>query len=260
MRMFKPLILCVAVSLATVAGASADVQLSIANGRVSLIARDVTVRQILTEWARIGQTRVVNVERVPNGLVTLEFRNVPEQQALDTLLRSVSGYVAAPRADVVANASMFDRIVVMPASAPPPAAAARPAANPTYQQPPPGMFVPPGMQAPPVADDDEDEAPAPPVNRGPVFNAYPAPQVTNPQQQLIYQPTPGVAAPVPIVLPQQEGAPVAPGYQPAIPFGGSVPGMVVPQPQPPGGNQPNQPAQPRRPGRGPGDRDPEGRS
>ena len=257
MRISKLVIFAVVASLAAVASASADVQLSISNGRVTLIAKDATVRQILTEWARVGQTRVVNMERVPNGLVTLEFRNVPEQQALDTLLRSVSGYVAAPRAEMVANASVFDRIVVMPASAPPPATATRQPANPAFQQqPPPGMFVPSGMQTPQVADDDDDETPAPPVNRGPVFNAYPAPQVTNPQQML--QQTPGVAPQVPIILPQQqEGAPNMPAYQPAIPFGGSVPGMVLPQQPGPGGvNQPNQPAQPKRPGPGEPDRQP----
>jgi len=31
-------------------------QLTIQDGRVSLIAKDATVRQILAEWARIGQT------------------------------------------------------------------------------------------------------------------------------------------------------------------------------------------------------------
>lgn len=94
--------------------AYADVQLSIGNGRVSLVAKDATVRQILSEWARIGQTKIVNVERIPGGPVTLELKDMPEDQALDLLLRSISGYLAAPRLMMVANASRFDRIVVMP--------------------------------------------------------------------------------------------------------------------------------------------------
>ena len=85
------------VSAAAVSTASADVQLSIDNGRVSLTAKDATVRQILTEWARVGQTRIVNVERIPGGPLTLELKNMPEDQALNLLLRSVSGYLAAPR-------------------------------------------------------------------------------------------------------------------------------------------------------------------
>src|SRR5580765_1259109 len=108
--------------------ASADVQLSIHDGRVSIVAKDATVRQILTEWARVGQTKIVNVERIPGGPLTLELRDVPERQALRVLLRSVGGYVAAPRVTLDADASMFDRILVMPivAPAPGPANAAPP--------------------------------------------------------------------------------------------------------------------------------------
>src|SRR6266576_6222775 len=75
--------------------ASAEVQLSIHDGRVTLVATNVTVRQILTEWARVGQTKIVNVERIPGGPLTLQFANVPEQEALDILLRAVTGYLAA---------------------------------------------------------------------------------------------------------------------------------------------------------------------
>ena len=99
--------------------AFAEVQLTIQDGRVTLIAKDATVRQILTEWARVGQTKIVNVERIPGGPMTLELSNVPEQEALDVLLRSISGYMAAPRPAAAANLSRFDRIVVMPTSAPP---------------------------------------------------------------------------------------------------------------------------------------------
>ena len=71
--------------------ASADVRLTIQDGRVTLIAKDATVRQILTEWARVGQTKIVNVERIAGGPLTLELRDVPERQALRVLLRSVGG-------------------------------------------------------------------------------------------------------------------------------------------------------------------------
>src|SRR5206468_8899676 len=117
----------VATSLLLASAASADVQLSIQNGRVSLKAKDATLRQIMQEWARVGQTKVVNVERIPGGPISLELTNVPEAQALDVLLRSVSGYMAAPRPTPAANLSRYDRILVVPtpvstrvASAPPP--------------------------------------------------------------------------------------------------------------------------------------------
>jgi hypothetical protein len=88
----------VALSLAAVATASADVRLTMHDGKVSIVAKDATVRQILTEWARVGQTKIVNVERIPGGPTTLELTDVPEAQALEVLLRSLSGYITAPRA------------------------------------------------------------------------------------------------------------------------------------------------------------------
>ena len=91
-----------------------DLKLTIREGRVTLDARDVTVRQILAEWARVGHTNVIDGQRVPGGLVTLQLEGVSERQALDVLLRSVAGYIAAPRAQAVADGSSFDRILVLP--------------------------------------------------------------------------------------------------------------------------------------------------
>ena len=228
--------------------ASADVQLTMQNGHVSIVAKDATVRQILTEWARVGQTKIVNVERIPGGPITLELHNVAEAQALDILLRAVSGYIAAPRpaAAVADNLSRFDRIIVMPtlASARPPAASTPP---PVFQQPQP-QFTPP-----PVDDDVDDEEPAPnvqvPPGRGPVFNTFPQGATVAPQPGQNFggqQPF----MPQPQVIPN--GQPAAqPGAQPTAPYGGvAVPGMVAPPPQQPG--QPGQPqpqtVPPRRPG------------
>src|SRR5205823_6221728 len=94
--------------------ARADVQITIHDGVVSLTATDATVRQILAEWGRVGQTKIVNGDRVPGGPVTLQLTDMPEERALEILLRSISGYLAAPRPMAVSNASRFDRIVVMP--------------------------------------------------------------------------------------------------------------------------------------------------
>src|SRR5919109_4741183 len=161
--------------------AFADVQLSMQDGRVTLVAKDATVRQILTEWARIGQTTIVNVERIPGGPVTLELSDVPEQEALDVLLRSLSGYMAAPRANAAVGLSHFDRIVVMPTNAPPraPVSAAANQPPPSHAQPQP-QFVQPQFQPPQPDEDSDDEQPAPAVPvpnipRGPVFNTFPAP-------------------------------------------------------------------------------------
>src|SRR6476660_1076405 len=108
----KKVILGTAVWLFAVTAASADVHLTMQNGRVSLVAKDATVRHILAEWARVGQTKIVNMERVPGGPLTLELSNVPEAQALEVLLRTLSGYMTAPRPVEVPNLSHFDRIII----------------------------------------------------------------------------------------------------------------------------------------------------
>lgn len=96
-----------------------EVHLSIQNGRVALSARDATLRQILVEWERVGGTRIVNRDRVPGTLLTLDFANVPEAQALATLLRPIAGYVAAQRLSTEGGASRYSRIILMPGEAAP---------------------------------------------------------------------------------------------------------------------------------------------
>ena len=92
---------------------AAGLTLTIRDGLVTLDAQDVTLRQILTEWARIGRTQIVNVERVTGGPMTLKIEAMPEKQALDIILRTIPGYMALPRATPVADASLYDRILIM---------------------------------------------------------------------------------------------------------------------------------------------------
>src|SRR3954468_22054883 len=120
----KLAILCTAVCLCAAASASADVKITMQDGHVTVVATDATVRQILTEWARVGQTKIVNAERVPGGPISLELNNVPEAQALEILLRSLSGYITAPRPVQAETLSRFDRIILMPTLA-----SARPATS-----------------------------------------------------------------------------------------------------------------------------------
>ena len=133
--------------------ASADVQVSIRDGRVTIVAKDATVRQILTEWARVGRTKIVNVERIPGGPLTLEMNDVPELDALDILLRTLSGYMASPRAAETPDASQFEAIVVMPTTATPLSRAASVA---------PAPFSPPSG-FPPIDDDQGPPQPGQPA-------------------------------------------------------------------------------------------------
>src|SRR5713226_7058315 len=236
--------------LAATSIASADVHVTMQQGgRVSIVAKDATVRQILTEWARVGQTKIVNVERIPGGPMSLELNNVTEGQALEVLLRPISGYIAAPRPVEAANLSRFDRIIVMPtlAGARAPAAAST-TAPPVFQQ------TPQFNQPPPVVDDDDDQRPTPNVNapnqgRGPVFNTFPQPQFVNPQTGFpVGQPVTGGMPQVPNQPPTSTTVP--PSAFPTAPFGGvAIPGMVAP---PPPQQQPGQPAAPAQPVRRPG--------
>ncbi|HYM25723.1 MAG TPA: hypothetical protein VEU08_21040 [Vicinamibacterales bacterium] len=238
--------------------ASAEVQLTIQNGRVTLKAKDATLRQIMQEWARVGQTRIVNVERIPGGPIqVIELNNVPEAEALEILLRSISGYIAAPRAVPTANAqSQFDRIVVM-ATAVAPKAAMSASTSPTFQ--------PPQMPQP-VVDDDPDDTP-PGGARPPVFGAFPQPQVINPAtNQNVNQP-PGFVPPQGFGAVGQQPQPVGQSpnqrvNQPTNTFGAptgvAVPGMMVPVPQQPGqpGVPPGTIVQPGQQGRGRGGQNP----
>jgi hypothetical protein len=196
--------------LLAAAPAAADVQLTMREGRVTLKATNATVREILAEWAKIGQARILNGERLTGAPVTLELTNVSESQALDILLRTVAGYMAAPRPNAVPNASQFDRILILPTSTPPRVAPAAP--TPSFPTQP--QFTQPFQQG-----DDDDDPRGPPPNpnlRPPVFNTFPQP-----------------GAPPPSVQPARGNLPggtQAPAGQ--MPVGVAVPGMIV-QPPPP---------------------------
>ncbi len=213
-----------------VSPARAEVHLTIADGRVTISAKDATIRQILAEWARVGQTRFVNAERVSGAPLSIELTDIPEAQALDTILRSVSGYLAAPRAVPSATASTYDRVFLLPTST----AAARASAGPPQAQP--GFNPPPAFTPPPQDDPDDDEVvrqPGPPPGvtppnapRGPAFTTFPPPPQFPQQRQAPQPPQPQAQPSIP-APPTTFGAP-PPGVGP---IGVTTPGMVVPTPQ-----------------------------
>src|SRR5215210_24389 len=103
-----------AVTLSVVAtpASAGELKLTINNGLVTVVANNVPVSQIMSEWARIGQTKIVNGEKLMT-VVSLELIDVPEKKALDIVLRSASGFMAAERKQVVPGASNFDRIMIL---------------------------------------------------------------------------------------------------------------------------------------------------
>ena len=213
-------------------GRAAGLRLSIEDGRVSIDAQDVTIRQILNEWSRVGKTRIVNVERLGGEPITIKLDGVPERQALDIILRNVPGYVASPRATFAANASVYDTILIMAtttAVAPlrPPASgyAGLPAPGRNVTQLRQGAPLTPGIlpeEIPdPAADQEDDPAIAAAAAAGLI--AVPAP-------------TPGPSTPpTPLVMPGAAPAPApAPAATPSNPWnaptGTPQPSLAPPPP------------------------------
>src|SRR5215468_5823089 len=113
------LLAAILVCCAGVASAQTPLRLEIANGRVTLHAQNVPVRAILAEWSRLGGAKIVNGDGVAGAPVTLDLEGVPERQALDIVLRGVSGYVLAARQPGQPGASVYDRIMILPTSVAP---------------------------------------------------------------------------------------------------------------------------------------------
>ena len=211
--------LCLAVVAAMLAGpaSAAELRLEIANGLVTIVAVDSPLPQILAEWARVGGTRFVNAERVAGPPVTLQLQQVPEQQALAILLRSVAGYLAAPRRAGGTGASQYDSVMILATSTPPAtpapaAAAARGQLNPIIR---PNPLQVEQFEQPTPDDDGKDasegfiavgSAPAP---RQPTPPGFPMPPGNIPPPGGPPRPStvaPGVVLPVGQV-PDQSGDP-----------------------------------------------------
>ena len=238
MKTFHVLAVVALLAAGVTSAAAQGVTLEFQGGKVRLLAQNVSVSQILAEWSRSGRTTIVNGERVPGPPVTLELQNVSEQEALDIVLRNVSGYLVAARETAISGASTYDRIYILPTSSRPSTAAATSASLPQAVQvqdagdddpPPPnaprGPNTPPGARLPRdvnqptstvrpavTVDDDRNE----PDNR-------PAPSPNNP-----FGVAPGTARPG-VVTPGTP-SPTPPGaITPAIPAP-NTPGVISPAP------------------------------
>jgi hypothetical protein len=240
-------------------GWASGLTLTIRDGMVTLDAQDVTVRQILAEWARVGKTRIINLEGVTSGTITLKLDNVPEQTALDIILRSVPGYVAASRPTYVADSSRYDRIVIMPTTT---AVAARPPQSPPGQAfqgtqlrgsgaslltpgalPDGAPFAPPFNPAADQVDDDPALAAAAAAG----LIAMPA---TSPGPAAITPPGFGMSAPGSRQPAQTTPTPTA--AAPSNPFNvapGTALPSLAPPPPPPGATPPPTPLRPPQPDR-----------
>lgn len=233
-----------AIGIATPSAAQ-GLKLAFHDGLVSVDATAVPLRAILTEWGKVGGTNIVGADRISSAPLTIKLVDVSEAKALESILRSVAGYMAAPRKAGV-GPSMYDRILVMPTSSTPAIANAARPATPTPSSAFAGTqrFVPPRQrdQAEQEEVEEQDENPPNP----PVFTFPPPGQNgvvnVNPNgQPVTYTVNPQTGVPQGVVI-----QPGQPGRS-TVPIGVAQPGMMVPAPAPAPAVQPGTPGQMIRP-------------
>ncbi|HWJ56729.1 MAG TPA: hypothetical protein VNR90_10915 [Vicinamibacterales bacterium] len=190
-----PALAVVALSASSVAAQTAmpsapGVSLVIRDGKVTLKAEQASLRQILAEWERQGQVKVVGADKLAGAPVTLTLVDVPEKQALEIVMRGVPGYMAIDRVaqaeTAPAGPSRYDRVVVMARAATPvPASAAlSPRGMPSPAQPPaafqqtmpeqmPQVFANPASDGPERNDVEQFQQAEPPMPEAPVASQYP---------------------------------------------------------------------------------------
>lgn len=207
---------------AAVPARAQGVKLRFHDGLVTLTAQNSPLRTILAEWARLGGATIVNAERVVGPPVTLEINAIPERQALDILLRTVSGYMAAPRAAGTAGVAVYDRILILPTSSAP----RNPPPQPGFQGQRPILRQPQFQPEPdepqeePGIDDVQPVSPFVRPRNGPGRSQpFPIPEIGDEPQEEPEETEPEATEPVP-------------GNPFGIPAGAtSRPGIVTPVPQ-----------------------------
>jgi hypothetical protein len=222
---------------AAVTAAQAPLRLEIRSGLVTLHAQNVPVRTILSEWSRLGGAKIIGGDLVAGAPLTLDLEGVSERQALDIILRGVSGYMLAARDAGATGVSMYDRIMILPTSSAPRNPA--PAAAPVFQ-PGPGGIVRPIVPRQAEDQDGDDNDVAPP---NPAIDGVPLGRPGMPRPVGMPIAAPVFVPPVTInpdddqpQLPQQPpgGVMPTPGNPFGLPAGSSGrPGVITPVPQAP---------------------------
>src|SRR5262245_48025822 len=243
MKRFHVLAVVALLGAGASSAAAQGVTLEFQDGKVRLNAQNAPVSQILSEWSRRGRTTIVNGERIPGPPVTLELQDVTEQQALEIVLRGVSGYLVAARDTAVAGASAYDRIYIIPTSSRPTTSAAPAQAQQAVQvqdnfdddEPPPGPRPPNAAPGARLPRDIGPPAARPPVPAIDDDGQPPSPAVPGPNNP--FAPTPNPARPGAITPGTPSPTPYPGAITPAIP-GPNTPGVITPTPTP--NNRPNQ--------------------
>ncbi len=185
-------------------------EITFGDGLVTLVAENVTVREILAEWARKGGSRIVNAEKLGGSPVPLtEFRNQPEVEVLRSLLRDAPGYGAATRLAPDAGVSSIETVFILATRSVPVSSSPAPVAAPAASQIPNQQFQPPPQAAPRIIDGSPDN------------EILPVRPIAGELPPMI----PGTPAPVNPTLRTGPGGTVT----------STIPGVVIPPPTPPAG-------------------------
>lgn len=192
------LLLLVTVHPAAQSPASAERKLLLSfdrNGLVTLVAENVTVREILAEWTRQGGTQMQNADKVTGAPITVQFDGQPEAVVLESLLRGTAGYILYPRMEGSAGASIWQSVSILPTS------------HPTQ------LYSSPASNAPQIAPvvqtmPDDEIPPVTPTPNGPGQTQPPPPQ-NRPTMPGVYVPLqtvpPGGPVPTPTPAPNTTG-------------------------------------------------------
>jgi hypothetical protein len=85
------------------------------NGKVTLIAQSVSIREVMAEWAKKCGCLVQGTDRLTGSItMPVQFDDQPEAVVLESLLRSAGGYLLGPRAAGSTGASIYGSIAVFP--------------------------------------------------------------------------------------------------------------------------------------------------
>ena len=186
------------------------------DGTVDLLARNVTTREILAEWARQCQCHVVNAEQLTGGAMMqpVQFARAQQADVLQSLLRSAAGYVLTRQRAGAPGVSQYETIYILATSHPVTGAYVPPPAPPPMGIPTPGN---PDDELAPVTPAASPQAPAPQApadSSNPFGSRSTSPFVT--------------ISPV-TSSPNLPGAPVTAPQAPDVPPAGQIP----PAPPPP---------------------------
>ncbi len=194
-------------------------EISFNEGLVTLVAENVTLREILAEWARKGGSRITNGDKLTGEPVwPMEFRNEPEAAVLRALLRDLPGYGASMRIAPAPDASVVEAVFIqatrsITSSGSSGASAAPPPANRLqFQEPPQPQAAPRMIQGSP----DDEIPPVRPLvgDRPPTTPTMPPAGQSTPNPNLRVGPGGVVTSTIPgVIIPVQPGT-TAPGAKP----------------------------------------------